>query len=342
MKLKNAAQNTAYCGRSTRVDTMVAIELAASCKPFRKSNSSATAISPIRRGRASVASTVMALPYTCSITMRVDLVGDVVETVRDLFEMLVDLDAHHEVHRVGVAMLEEQFLQPDVVQVVDAAFQLADLLGDRRQLGDVVADRLASAAARARPAGRIRPATAPISRIGGSNTRTSNRMTAFAVCCIWSMAVVHRRDQVLDVAAVERGDEGAAHRGQHLAGDAVGVVLELADALAEHRGFVAAAHHVLQGLRALHEPSGHDGRTGRKTALPGAKRHETSAAWGQFQCSEQGREAACHKTVIDRFGGKKPSRWRREPGHPPLCKAQNSPENRPPTATGGSNARFRR
>src|SRR5512140_1199048 len=34
-KLKKAAQNTAYCGRNTRVETMVAIELAASCKPFR-------------------------------------------------------------------------------------------------------------------------------------------------------------------------------------------------------------------------------------------------------------------------------------------------------------------
>ena len=44
MKLKKAAQITAYCGRSTRVDTIVAIELAASCSPLRKSNSSATAI----------------------------------------------------------------------------------------------------------------------------------------------------------------------------------------------------------------------------------------------------------------------------------------------------------
>src|SRR5262249_3712974 len=35
MKLKNAAQNTAYCGRRTRVETMVAIELAASCRPLR-------------------------------------------------------------------------------------------------------------------------------------------------------------------------------------------------------------------------------------------------------------------------------------------------------------------
>src|SRR6267142_6275294 len=56
-KLKNAAHSTAYCGRSTRVETIVAIELAASCNPLRKSNSSATAINPTRIGRPSVAST---------------------------------------------------------------------------------------------------------------------------------------------------------------------------------------------------------------------------------------------------------------------------------------------
>src|SRR5664279_87017 len=61
-KLKNAAHNTAYCGRSTRVDTMVAIELAASCNPLRKSNSSATAINPTRIGRPSVASTARPCP----------------------------------------------------------------------------------------------------------------------------------------------------------------------------------------------------------------------------------------------------------------------------------------
>jgi len=38
---------TAQRGASTRVETMVAIELAASCSPFRKSNSSAIAISAI-------------------------------------------------------------------------------------------------------------------------------------------------------------------------------------------------------------------------------------------------------------------------------------------------------
>jgi hypothetical protein len=58
MKLKNAAQTTAVCGRSTRVATTVAIELAASCNPFRKSNTSATAINPIRMGRPSAAASM--------------------------------------------------------------------------------------------------------------------------------------------------------------------------------------------------------------------------------------------------------------------------------------------
>src|SRR5438094_10675964 len=45
-KLKNAAQMTAWPGESTRVETTVAIELAASWKPLRKSNINAVRISP--------------------------------------------------------------------------------------------------------------------------------------------------------------------------------------------------------------------------------------------------------------------------------------------------------
>ena len=56
MKLKNAAHITAYRGLNTRVDTMVAIEFAASCKPLRKSNASATTIRPIRTGGLRIAS----------------------------------------------------------------------------------------------------------------------------------------------------------------------------------------------------------------------------------------------------------------------------------------------
>ena len=43
-KLKNAAQSTARRGDRTRVDTTVAIELAASWKPLTKSNASAIAM----------------------------------------------------------------------------------------------------------------------------------------------------------------------------------------------------------------------------------------------------------------------------------------------------------
>src|SRR5256885_16415245 len=46
-KLKNAAHATAIRGDSTRVDTTVAIELAASWKPLTKSNASATAMTAI-------------------------------------------------------------------------------------------------------------------------------------------------------------------------------------------------------------------------------------------------------------------------------------------------------
>lgn len=43
-KLKNAAQNTAFTGLSTRVPTTVAIEFAESWKPLMKSKANATAM----------------------------------------------------------------------------------------------------------------------------------------------------------------------------------------------------------------------------------------------------------------------------------------------------------
>jgi hypothetical protein len=44
--------------------------------------------------------------------------------------------------------------------------------------------------------------------------------------------IIHRLDQILDVAAVERCDEAAAHGQQHLAGDIVRLVLQRHDARA--------------------------------------------------------------------------------------------------------------
>src|SRR3546814_2896841 len=57
--------------------------------------------------------------------------------------------------------------------------------------------------------------------------------TLFRSCGLLHLVdrIVHRGDQVGDRAAIERGQEGAAHRLQHLARDRVGVMLALDDLL---------------------------------------------------------------------------------------------------------------
>jgi hypothetical protein len=63
IKLKNAANPTACLGVSTLVDTTVAIELAASWKPFVKSKAKATIIMMITRTKVSKAT--MFSPPSC-------------------------------------------------------------------------------------------------------------------------------------------------------------------------------------------------------------------------------------------------------------------------------------
>jgi hypothetical protein len=52
--------------------------------------------------------------------------------------------------------------------------------------------------------------------------------------------VVHRRDQILDVAAIERGDESAPQRREHVARYLVGFVLARDDLLAMTHHLIAA------------------------------------------------------------------------------------------------------
>src|SRR5687767_8034371 len=107
-------------GDSSRVATTVAIELAASCKPFRKSNSSARTISAISSGRAS----------SCTVARRsgvvdhdaVDLVGDVFERIDDALQVLVDLAFDHEPQRVAAAVVLERLAKPVRVDRVGMAF----------------------------------------------------------------------------------------------------------------------------------------------------------------------------------------------------------------------------
>src|SRR5579871_1157030 len=253
-KLKKAAQKTAYCGRSTRVDTMVAMELAASCSPLRKSNSSATAIRPTRTGRLSTKSTI-GPALDLFDHDRVHLVGDVVETIGDFFQMVIDLVADDEVHRVGVAVFEEQFLQPDIVEVVDAPLQLGHLFGDRGQHRDIVPDRLQQRERLADEAGAFnqQPTHLPHRRLKTLHLEQHHRFRSLLHLVD---RIVHRGDEVLDIAAVERRDEGAAHRGQHLARDVVGLILQLIDALAVSQGLLPTLQHALQRHRALRHDLG--------------------------------------------------------------------------------------
>ena len=64
--------------------------------------------------------------------------------------------------------------------------------------------------------------------------------------------VVHRGDQVADVAAVERRDEGAPHRDQHVARDIVGVLLAIHHRLVVAGDRVAAFEHGAQRHGARH------------------------------------------------------------------------------------------
>src|SRR5437773_3447686 len=82
MKLKNAAQTTATRGVSTRVDTTVAIELAASWKPLEKSNTSAS---------RTMATTVTSARSGMLDDDGLHGVGHLLEGVQRLLELLDDV-----------------------------------------------------------------------------------------------------------------------------------------------------------------------------------------------------------------------------------------------------------
>src|SRR5262245_17902139 len=92
-KLKNAAQRTAFWGERTRVDTTVAMELAASWKPFRKSNVRATRMMKRTAGSMGKGSGVLDDHVPDGVCVLLALVAGV-------FQALVDLLPLEDVHRV--------------------------------------------------------------------------------------------------------------------------------------------------------------------------------------------------------------------------------------------------
>src|SRR5579862_7103728 len=104
---------------------MVAMELAASCRPFRKS-----------KARATTTSTISKRPGPWNAILEVldqdgaDAVGHVLEAVDDLFQMIVDLRAHDVGHGVLAGRAAVEGLDAGVVEGVGLVLQPGDLLGD--------------------------------------------------------------------------------------------------------------------------------------------------------------------------------------------------------------------
>src|SRR5262245_29831744 len=265
-KLKNAAHTTACCGRSTRVDTTVAIEFAASCKPLRKSNASATVTSAIRTGKASTTVFMGNRPTAPSRAAAAhdphcwgwlhvldhdpaDLVADVVETVDHLLEMVVDLDADEERHRARRLIGQIEFVQPGVVQLVGAALDLRKLLADLAETAGI-GIHLGQKRHRLTHEGRAEDDRVRHLLLLRCERALVEQHDGLGGLQHLVDGVIHRGNEILDAAAVERGDEAAADRDQHFAGDIVGVVLAIYHHLVLARNGVAALQHVAQRLGA--------------------------------------------------------------------------------------------
>src|SRR3990167_5849994 len=134
MKLKKAAKTTACPGRRTPVDTTVAIEFAASWKPFMKSNTSASATRKMMTQRATCM-VAMIRPLGSGVLEdhALDEFGHVVTPVGDGFQQLIDgLELDQLTH---IGLFAEQLAQCRVQHRVGLAFQLVDLGADLQRGG---------------------------------------------------------------------------------------------------------------------------------------------------------------------------------------------------------------
>src|ERR1700712_2390726 len=120
--LKKAANSTAVCGLSTPVDHTVAMELAASWKPFMKSNSTASTTSMATRPKPIWIECISGILEDDAF----DDVGDVLAAVGDGLQVLVDrleLD-----QLAGVDLVAEQARHGRAHHAVGVGLEAVDLL----------------------------------------------------------------------------------------------------------------------------------------------------------------------------------------------------------------------
>src|SRR5438034_548621 len=217
-KLKKAAHTTACSGVSTRVETTVAIELAASWKPLMKSKSRATMTMKttrvsMRAGRGS--GHLEDDPF--------DDVRHVLAAVGDDLHRLVDLLPLDDLD--GIARLVEERGQAVTQQVVGAVLEPVDLDGVLVEAGIHVAQ------AADRPVHRLRRLDDHVGHGPAGGGRLLDPIDNEALGGRLDVVehVVQPRGEVVDVLAIDRRDEGRVQLLDDLVGDLVARVLDFLD-----------------------------------------------------------------------------------------------------------------
>ena len=148
----------------------------------------------------------------------------------------------------GLATRSIERLEPCVVELVGPSLDAADLLGRSVERAGVLADVGEQRHRLCDQLGALDDGVAHLAhlRLEVLHLEQHDRLGGLLHLVD---RVVHRRDQVLDVAAVEGRDEGAAHADQHFAGDVVGLLLVAHDRAIVARYRFPAIEHASQGLR---------------------------------------------------------------------------------------------
>src|SRR5215216_1291627 len=221
-KLKVAAQTTAARGVSTRVETTVAIELAASWKPLVKSNTSA--------------SRTMATIATSARSGMLDEdglygVGHVLEAVERLLQLLHDVlpDQH-----VAGGMLAGEVVEVGPRPAVEPVALVLELVD-----GDEVGAQpfLLEAAEAAQPAGGLPGGPVDQPRLLDHGLQRLEDLVQHHHVGRFLDGVEHVVElagEPVDVLAVERGDEGRVEPGEDGVGEPVALVLGLDQPLGLH------------------------------------------------------------------------------------------------------------
>src|SRR5207249_8416388 len=217
-KLKKAAHRTAFCGERTRVETTVAIELAASWKPFRKSKVSATRM--MKMTPASKCKT----PSGVLDDDVAEGVGEVLALVAGVLQPLVDLLPLHDLERLLALPAVEQVRDHVEVQRVALVLELGDAddrLADHLLVAEVPDERggLVDLLHHGHDDLRELP-----ERLRALPDLEQHQELGHPLEVVEDVVEVHRDGP--DVLPVERRDEGRVERVEDLLGDLVALVLQ--------------------------------------------------------------------------------------------------------------------